>query len=84
MNDVERVLIWTGIGLLIVAGYGLACWWRPYADCWCCKGVGKHYREKDGKRMKTFRKCRWCRGTSARLRIGRRVYNYYAKDAKDV
>ena len=63
-------------GLLLAAAgaYALSCWWFPYAHCRCCHGDGKHYRP-DGK---VHRLCRWCKGTGRRLRIGRRVYNFYA------
>lgn len=65
----------TEIGVL---AYSAACWWRPFRDCWCCDGTGKHYKEKDGKRIsKTFKPCRWCRGLGRRLRIGRRIYNHF-------
>lgn len=68
---------WIALGLV---GWGLyyiaACRWRPWAHCFCCKGTGRHYR-KDGR---VFRDCWWCRRTpSRRLRIGRRVWNRFAK-----
>ncbi|HEY9370479.1 hypothetical protein [Streptomyces sp.] len=52
--------------------------WRPFAHCWCCKGSGRHSR-KDGK---VFRDCRWCRGSGRRLRVGRRVWNRFARVRK--
>lgn len=60
--------------LLAVAAYVCSCWWFPFGPCWCCKGVGRHFR-KDGKAL---RLCWWCKGSGRRLRIGRRVFNIVA------
>jgi len=57
------------------AMYAGSCWWFPFANCWCCKGAGRH-RRKDGK---VLRDCRICKGTGKRLRIGRRIWNRYKK-----
>lgn len=67
------------IGLILGCSgwYSLSCWRWPLADCWCCDGKGKHAR-KDGK---VFRRCRWCRGSGHRWRIGRRVYRFFRKRA---
>jgi hypothetical protein len=62
------LLVWT---LAYLAG----CRWRAFKPCWCCKGNGKHYRD-DGK---AFRDCWWCGGSGRKLRIGRRVWNRFAK-----
>lgn len=52
---------------VILAGYGGSCWWWPLARCLCCSGKGKHWRS-DGK---VFKRCRWCKGSGARRRVGR-------------
>ncbi|MEV1331103.1 hypothetical protein AB0J20_16175 [Micromonospora costi] len=67
------------MGLLVLAGWATyyvaeCCWWQ-FGKCWCCKGRGRHHR-KDGK---VFRDCHWCRGSGRRLRVGRRVWNRFAK-----
>ncbi|MEU4776889.1 hypothetical protein [Micromonospora sp. NPDC023633] len=62
-----------------LAGYAVDCWWREWKPCWCCKGSAKHYRD-DGK---VFRDCWVCRRSPGRkLRIGRRVWNRFAKVRK--
>ncbi|AEA27906.1 hypothetical protein Psed_5779 [Pseudonocardia dioxanivorans CB1190] len=53
----------------VVAAYALACWWFPYAACWCCHGSGKH-RSSSGK---TFRRCLVCGGRGSWWRLGRRA-----------
>lgn len=58
--------------VLLIVGYLLACWIWPFAACRRCDGDGK-FRSPSGK---AWRPCRKCRGTGARLRIGRRVWNY--------
>ena len=66
------------LGVAIVAAgiYAGSCAWFPWAKCWCCGGDGKHHR----KDRKVFRDCKWvCKGTGRRLRVGRRIYNYYAR-----
>jgi hypothetical protein len=61
------------IGALVwAAGYAVACWIWPFANCPRCKGTGK-LRSPTGKR---FRLCRRCDHTGRRLRTGRRVYNF--------
>jgi hypothetical protein len=53
--------------------YLLACWWWPFAPCVRCSGLGKfHSWWGSGK---AWRKCRLCKGTGDRLRVGRRVWN---------
>ncbi len=63
---IAAVVVW----ILYYAG---SCWLFPLADCFCCKGNGKHAR----KDRKVFRRCWWCRGSGARWRIGRRIWNYF-------
>jgi hypothetical protein len=70
-NHVPPWVIFGVTALLAVAAYVCSCWWFPYGACWCCKGVGLHFRED----RKVHRKCWWCKGSGRRLRIGRRFYN---------
>jgi hypothetical protein len=73
--SVPAWLALTGLAVAAALAYACSCWWFPYAACWCCHGDGKHQRED----RKVHRLCRWCAGTGRRLRIGRRVYNHYAR-----
>ncbi len=59
-------------------GYALACLWWPFGSCWRCGGDGK-LRSPKGKH---WRRCKRCKGTGQRLRIGRRVLNYYSETAR--
>jgi hypothetical protein len=71
--------VWLCLFLIVLAAVKVVqWWWRPFGNCWCCKGRGRHSR-KDGK---VFRDCWWCRGSGRRLRVGRRVWNRFAKVRK--
>lgn len=59
---------------LVLAAYGLACWWWPYASCWCCHGSGKH-RSGSGR---TFRRCLVCGGRGSWFRVGRRLWTWFS------
>lgn len=51
--------------------------WFLFGWCKCvfgCEG-GRHY----SKDRKHHHDCRWCRGSGRRLRIGRRVFNYFER-----
>jgi hypothetical protein len=61
----------TGLGLL--GTYVFACWFWPYARCGRCGGTGRRQSPSG----KAFRLCRRCQGSARRLRIGRRVFNYF-------
>jgi hypothetical protein len=63
--SVVALAVWTVV-------YALACWWWPYTACKTCRGTGKR-KSPSGT---AWRKCRHCKGTAARLRTGRRVFNY--------
>ncbi len=72
--------------LFVTAGYGLACWARPFTHCHRCNGVGASPRRtSDWLRYGPAPKpraargaptCPRCRGTGLRLRIGRRAANH--------
>lgn len=63
----------------VIIWYAGSCWLWPYAHCRICAGTGRHERS-DGK---VHRPCWWCRGSGRRLRIGRRIYNRYARARRD-
>ncbi|MEU4570756.1 hypothetical protein [Micromonospora sp. NPDC023956] len=56
--------------------YALSCWIRPFRDCWVCDGKAHH---RSAANRKLSRPCRWCKATGKRLRIGRRVWNRFAR-----
>jgi hypothetical protein len=64
--------------LLWLAGYLLACTLWPFAACQRCDG-GKR-RSPSGR---AWRKCRRCKGSGARLRIGRRAINWVRRTGKE-
>jgi hypothetical protein len=67
-------IVATLAAITAVGGYALACWVVPF---------GKHQR-CDGKGTRTallsprLVPCRGCWGSGRKLRIGRRVWNYFA------
>lgn len=76
------------VSLLVLAlptGYALLCWLSPFAACRFCDGTGNHISWWERRQARTnpnhkpkrrIRKpCRRCKGTGARLRIGRRIHN---------
>jgi hypothetical protein len=70
---------WVGVGVVAAvvvtaAGHAVACWLWPFAACWRCKGAGKFHAWWGGN---AWRYCRRCGGKGARLRFGRRAYNYF-------
>ncbi len=65
-------LVIVGLGLALLYAAECAIW--PLGKCWCCSGTGKHGRD-DGK---VWRPCRICAGKGSRIRVGRRVWNWYA------
>ncbi len=68
---------------LVLAAAGLAyagsCWWWPFGYCWRCDGAGKLAR-RDGR---VYRRCRWCKGTGRRLRVGRWAFNWVRGRRRD-
>ncbi|MEO3744935.1 hypothetical protein [Plantactinospora sp. B5E13] len=64
---------------LIIAGYAawylILCAAAPFGRCRHCAGR----RNRPGRR---HRDCRWCDGTGRRVRVGRRVYDYFRAEYK--
>ncbi len=65
-------LILIGLGLLWVAGYAVACWLWPFTACPKCGGTGK-WKSPSGK---NWAPCRRCKGKAARIRTGRKIFNW--------
>ncbi len=67
-----------GLSSVAAAGFGLwyagSCWVHPLARCWwpACDG-GRIYRSD----RKVWRECRLCSGSGKRIRVGRRIFNYW-------
>ena len=58
--------------LAVTVCYVAACAVWPFASCRKCGGAGRH-RSPSGR---AWRYCHRCSGTGARLRTGRRIFNY--------
>lgn len=62
-----------------VAGYFAACTFWPFAKCPGCDGTGR----KMSPSGKHWREHRRCKGTGRRLRLGRRVFNFFHTAHRD-
>lgn len=72
----EAPVDWTALtlgALAFAAGYAFACWFWPWTSCRRCDGKGK-FRSPSGK---NWRKCPRCKGSAAKVRLGRRVWDYF-------
>ncbi len=65
-RDVAGLL---AIGLVVIVAYLASCRIWPYARCLACLGS----RRNPGSNSKRHGRCRACRGTGERLRIGTRL-----------
>jgi hypothetical protein len=66
------------VGLVAAVVYGVACAIWPFGACLRCGGDGK-LRSPSGK---AWRRCKRCKGTGTRLRIGRRILNRLSTTAE--
>jgi hypothetical protein len=74
------VLGWLALAaVLALAGYALVCAVSPFARCRACAGAG----ERPGPILRRLRPCTSCAGTGRRLRIGRRLFNHFARLRRD-
>ena len=64
-------MTWAVLASVAFAGYALACWIWPFANCVVCSGSGKR-RSPTGR---AWRACGRCQGSGSRLRTGRAVWN---------
>lgn len=69
---VSAAILWT-------LGYAIACRVWPFADCRKCEGKGR-FRSPSGK---AWRRCRRCKGSGERVRVGRRLWTWLAGVKKD-
>jgi hypothetical protein len=66
--------ILAGAVLASAGAYSVGCWIWPYTHCPRCEGQGKHRAFWSSK---AWRPCRRCKATGQRLRLGRRIYNWW-------
>lgn len=65
--------------IVAAAGYAISCAFWPFAACLSCRGDGVK-RSPTGR---SWRTCKRCKGSGARLRIGRRVWNRWQGVKRD-
>ncbi len=58
------------LALIAATLYIAACVIWPYRNCHRCRGIGRFHSPSG----RAWRPCRWCGGTGAKLRAGRRIY----------
>lgn len=63
----------TATVLILAAGYAVSCAYWPFTSCWSCDSGKK--RSPTGR---SWRTCKRCKGSGARLRIGRRLWNSWS------
>lgn len=68
-----RVLLTATAVVVAVAAYAAACAFWPYAPCPRCAGTGK--RKSPSGRY--WRDCKRCKASGKRLRLGRRIFNFW-------
>jgi hypothetical protein len=59
--------------ILWLVSYAGLCWAKPFAPCRKCRGLG--HVERFGK----VRMCPRCHNKKLRLRVGRRLHNYWRR-----
>lgn len=69
LHSVSGWLCLLALPLLAIAVYAERCTNMPYRRCGHCRGLGRLHHATAWKR------CRRCKGSGLRLRLGRRVYN---------
>lgn len=65
-------LIVGGTAVVAALWYIAHCAWYPFAACLWCGGKAR-VRSSCGR---SWRRCRACKGTGERVRVGRRVYDW--------
>lgn len=64
---------WAALAAVVcLAGYAAHCWQWPFAACLKCGGEGKA-RSGSGR---SWRRCRRCKGSGERVRLGRRLWTW--------
>ncbi|AVT39145.1 hypothetical protein C6W10_24920 [Plantactinospora sp. BB1] len=55
------------------AWYAVLCAAAPFGRCWHCSG-------RRNRLDRRHRDCHWCDGTGRRVRVGRRLYDYFRSE----
>ena len=72
-----RTLVLASLITVLILGYAALCAVVPWARCRKCGGAGR----KPGRAGRLLRSpCRRCDGTGRRVRIGRRVWTWIARE----
>jgi hypothetical protein len=71
----KGTLIATAVGLVLAARYVIHCAWWPWAPCRRCGRSGVRWAPSG----KAFRQCRRCKGSGRRVRLGRRLWDWYQR-----
>lgn len=79
MTGAEMIGWAVAAAVVALAWYTIACWWWPFAACLKCDGRGK-FTSKSGR---AWRRCRKCKGSGERVRVGRRLWTWLAARKKD-
>lgn len=67
------MLVAMAAALLWLGGYAVLCAVKPFAPCRRCRGTG------EVERFRKLRTCPRCHGRKLRLRVGRRLHNYWRR-----
>jgi hypothetical protein len=65
-------------GILAALVYMIHCALFPFAACLRCGGGGRR-RSGSGR---SWRRCSKCKGTGERVRVGRRIWDWYKGDRR--
>lgn len=66
---------WFALSLAVIVVYVAVCCIWPFANCRRCKGSGKS-RSPWGD---AYRRCGRCKGSGERVRVGRRMWTWWAE-----
>lgn len=69
----KGALLVTALTLGWAGWYLIHCAWWPWAPCRRCGGGGRRWASTG----RAFRDCRRCKGTGRRVRLGRRLWDWY-------
>ncbi|MFF7973354.1 hypothetical protein [Streptomyces sp. NPDC007905] len=65
--------------IIVTFGYGVLCAASPFGDCRKCHGMGHALKHDRKGRLKRGKDCRRCHATGKRIRVGRWLYNRWAR-----
>ncbi|MGM9383338.1 hypothetical protein [Streptomyces antibioticus] len=65
--------------LIVTLGYAGMCAVSPFGPCRRCRGWGFEMKTDRKGRMKRGKDCRRCHATGKRIRVGRWLYNRWAR-----